>query len=478
MEKLNRHTVKDRPLRPERVLQFGGGNFLRGFVDWIIQHLNENTDFKGNVVIVKPTPGGEYKSLREQDGLFHTILSGSRNEKGFQDIKLIDCVSKIIHPYHEFEAFLNSAENPELNIIISNTTESGIIFREKDQEISSTASTFPGKLTQWLHRRFKVLGGGAISGCTILPCELIEDNASHLRAFILKYAELWQLGSQFSEWIEEHQHFCNTLVDRIVTGYPQEQADAIGEQIQYQDSLLVAGEDYHSWIIEGTEDLLQTLPFDQTSLHVQIVNDLQIHREIKVRILNGLHTAMVPVGYLNGQRTVREVMLDDRMSRYLNQLLATEILHTIDFDIDKLQSYAAAILDRFQNPAIEHQLKSIALNSISKFRTRLLPTLLAHYRSTDTIPPHTARALSALLLFYSGSWQGAELPVQDDPEIQQYFKAEWKNYSEGKQSLDKTVRAMLREKSYWHEDLTLLKDLQFVVIDTINSILQNDDVFA
>lgn len=476
MKKLNKQSHYTPP-RPDRIIQFGAGNFLRGFIDWIVAHLNQKTEFNGNVVVIKPTPTGNYKALRDQDGLFHTVLSGFRDGAAFEEIKLIDCISTIIHPYDEFSSFLRSAEIPDLNIIISNTTESGINFLEEANNPHEAASTFPGKLTQWLHHRFEVLGNNN-SGCTILPCELIEDNAQRLQDCILQYANHWELDESFKVWLNQENQFCNTLVDRIVTGYPQKTAALIEERIGYHDGLLVAGEYYHNWVIEGPTKLLQTLPFDQTDLGIQLVDDLQIHRNIKVRILNGLHTAMVPVGYLNGQRTVGEVMQDTRMIKYLEELLTTEILPTIKYNEENLRSYADAILERFRNPAIQHNLSSIALNSISKFSTRLLPTLLDHSARTQSNPPHICRALAALLLFYRGSWEDQSLPVQDDADICAFILNEWQMHEEGKQSLESTVHTLLSQKSFWHEDLSLLKDLQFDMVDMIKSILHQHDIFA
>lgn len=423
MRKLNRKKANLVQLPPERILQFGGGNFLRGFVDWMIHVLNKESVFNGTVVIVKPTEGGEYKDLNNQDGLFHVVLDGVSDGNR---IELVSSVSRTIQPYTNWDAYLASARQPGIRYIVSNTTEAGIVFSDRDKYNDDPPLEFPGKLTRWLYERYQYFSGSETRGCLILPCELIEDNGTTLQNVVLKYATHWGLGPKFEQWIIDSNYFYDTLVDRIVSGYPEDRAEEIKESIGYDDALLVAGESYHSWIISGDPIIQNELNFDGTDLNVIFVDDLSVYRDLKVRILNGAHTALVPVGYLSGYRTVDECLADKKLEKYLKYLLINEVKPTLtavpSADVD---AFIEATLERFRNPAMAHQLLDISLNSFSKFKTRLLPTLQDYIQTKKTIPERIVFALTCLMLFYRGEFQDEIIPLRDDILIIDFARETW-----------------------------------------------------
>ncbi|MEM9931490.1 MAG: tagaturonate reductase, partial [Bacteroidota bacterium] len=416
-----------RPDRPLRVLQFGGGNFLRAFADWMIDVLNEQTDFNAGVVVVKPTPRGDYTDLRAQEGRFTVALDGIRQGELIRERRVVRCIQQVIQPYTEQAAYLATAESPALRFIISNTTEAGIRFREEPYPAAGEMPVeFPAKLCWWLHHRFQHFGKeGRGRGCIVLPLELIENNGDALRDCLLQYAKHWNLGEAFQQWLVTENHFCSTLVDRIVSGYPADRAAAIAAEVGAEDPLLVAGEYYHSWVISGPPLVQEELPFAQTDLNVTFTNDLDAYREIKVRILNGAHTSIVPTGYLSGIETVGDVMADEEMFGFLSGVLYDEIIPSLDHPAEELKAFAADVLDRFRNPSIHHKLLDISLNSTSKFRTRLLPSLLAYQEKKGSLPPGIVKAFAALIRFYRGDRKGESIPLRDAPERITFLQAEW-----------------------------------------------------
>ena len=278
MKKLNRFTADEQKIRPLKVMQFGGGNFLRAFVDWMIQILNQETDFNGGVAIIKPTERGDYETLKSQDGLFTVVLDGFKNGQLISEKTIIDCVQEVVNPYADWDAYLELAKNPDLRFIISNTTEAGIKFNPEDSFGHHPPREFPAKLTLWLFKRFQHFGNDTSKGCVLLPCELIEDNGAALKKTVLQYADHWRLGDKFKNWIYVSNHFCSTLVDRIVSGYPTDRADKIQIELGFKDELLVAGECYHSWLIQANEIVQLQLPFSKTDLNVEFVEDLVSYR--------------------------------------------------------------------------------------------------------------------------------------------------------------------------------------------------------
>jgi len=445
----------DRTNRPLRVLQFGGGNFLRAFVDWMIDELNAQTDFNGGVVIVKPTSRGDYEELRAQEGLFTVALDGICRGELVADRRVVTCVQQIIQPYTERAAYLATAELPEMRFVISNTTEAGIRFREEPLPEAGMPVEFPAKLCLWLHHRFRHFkgAGGRGRGCIVLPLELIENNGDELKACVLRYARHWNLSEAFQQWTLEENHFCNTLVDRIVSGYPADRAAAIAQETGHEDPLLVAGEYYHSWVISGPPLVAEELPFSETDLKVTFTDDLDAYREIKVRILNGAHTSIVPTGYLAGLETVGDVMADEKMYTFLEGVLNDEIIPSLDHPEAGLKSFAADVLDRFRNPSIQHRLMDISLNSTSKFRTRLLPSLLAFQQKRGTLPQGIVRAFAALIRFYRGDRNGEPIALRDDADRVAFIQSEWLRQQDGEQGMKDLVKNILRQKEWWGQDL-------------------------
>lgn len=469
MKKLDRNTTGLIADRPERVVQFGGGNFLRAFVDWMIDHLNKHTAFNGNVVIIKPTAGGDYHELRSQHGLFHVVLNGIRHGELVSEKTLVDCVSRVIHPYLEWEAYLALAEQEEIRYVVSNTTEAGISFNRKDQQSDTPPVEFPAKLTSWLYHRFQVFNGAPERGCVFLPCELIEQNGDVLRDCILQYADEWSLGADFKDWVRSHNYFCNTLVDRIVSGFPRQEAENLQQSLGFVDQLLVAGEYYHSWVIQGPDWLAREMCFDQTDLGVKFVSDLTTYRTIKVRMLNGAHTAMVPVAYLSGMRSVREAIEEPHIGNFVRQVLQLEIMPTLNAPAQELRDFAAAVIDRFLNPSIHHLLISIALNSTSKYKTRLLPSLLAYQEREKHLPPRIVLALAALVVFYRGEWQEEKINLQDDPERLAFFQELWAREDARPEDI---AGAVLGRADWWDQDLNDVPGLTDLLARFIQLICQ------
>ncbi|SFF67824.1 tagaturonate reductase [Salegentibacter agarivorans] len=455
MKQLNRNTTNNPIKYPERVLQFGGGNFLRAFCDWMINELNEKTDFDAGVIVVKPTEGGNYKELKQQDGLFHVALDGIKEGEMLSEVKLISCVSRIIHSYNEWDEYLKTALQPEIRYIISNTTEAGIKFSESDDFEATPPKEFPAKLTLWLHARFDHFKGAEDKGCILLPCELIENNGEELLKTVLQYIKLWNLGDDFQQWIENHNYFCSTLVDRIVSGFPENRKDEIQRKTGYEDPLLVAGEEYHSWIIKAPETVKNELPFDKTNLNVEFVEDLASYRELKVRILNGAHTSLVPVGYLAGLRTVKESMDDKLVSTHVEKVLREEIKPTLsDFQEAEIDAFINSVLDRFRNPTLKHYLLAISLNSTSKFQARLLPAFKEYASENKQFPKRIAFSMSCMLRFYKGEFSGKKIEVKDDSEVIRFFTELWERRDSEEISLNSLVETALSNPKIFGEDLT------------------------
>ncbi|MCM4167233.1 Altronate oxidoreductase [Arenibacter antarcticus] len=471
MQKLNKNTITNptAPL-PTKILQFGGGNFLRAFVDWMVQILNEKADFNAGIAIVKPTEYGDYQNLKDQDGLFTVILDGIKNGQQIQEIKRVDCINSIINPYTEWERYLELSKDPNLRFVISNTTEAGIKFNSEDGFNTTPPKEFPAKLTLFLYQRFQFFNQDPSKGMILLPCELIENNGLALQKAVLEYAKHWRLESEFTSWILTANHFCSSLVDRIVSGYPKERAKDIEAKLGYRDPMMVAGEYYHSWVIQASGSVHKELPFDQTDLNVQFVDDLVPYRDMKVRILNGAHTALVPTAYLAGTRLVDEALEQPEISRFINELLMEETILTLNFPQEVKQQFVADVLDRFRNPLLKHQLISIALNSTSKFVARLLPTLKDYLALENTLPKRIVFGLAALLYFYRGNYNGERIDLKDDPTVLSFFKESWDQYDQEKTSLEDTINQILANTGIWGENLNEIPSLTKMLVNNVTSI--------
>ncbi|MFT8343253.1 MAG: tagaturonate reductase, partial [Clostridium beijerinckii] len=420
--KLNKKLYKEFKTYPEKVLQFGEGNFLRAFVDWQIDKMNEEAGFNGSVVVVQPQEGGLVNMLNEQDGLFTLYLQGVQGKRAIKTHKIINSISRGINPYTDYNEYLKVAENPELRFIVSNTTEAGIAFDENDKLNEGCQKSFPGKLTAFLFRRFMVFNGDNSKGFIIIPCELIDRNGEKLKEIVLRYAEIWNLGQDFVDWINDANTFCCSLVDRIVPGYPRDTIDEVREELGYDDNLVDVGEIFHLWVIEGPQSIKDELPIEKAGLNVKVVDDMTPYRTRKVRILNGPHTAMVPVAYLYGLETVGEAVDHEVIGRYVHDVIYDEIIETLDLPHEELVEFADAIIERFQNPYVKHYLMSIALNSLSKYKTRDLPSLTEYLKRKGALPKKLVFSLASLIEFYKGKRGDKDIQLTDDEDILELFK--------------------------------------------------------
>lgn len=391
--------------RPEKIIQFGEGGFLRGFVDWMLQKINEKSDFNGSVVVVQPIEMGLCDMLSAQNCMYTHLIRGIEGVE--KDV--IDVISRCVKPYESFDEYLALAENPDFRFVVSNTTESGIVFSDEDKITDAPPKTFPAKLTLLLKKRYELGLGGFI----FLPCELIDRNGDNLKACILKYADLWQLGDGFKNWIENDNIFTNTLVDRINTGYPK------GENLElgYEDNMVNTSEFFHLWVIETDCDLDRELPFSSADLNVIITPDkLEMYRTRKVRILNGAHTSLVPYALLCGFDTVKSCIDDENMKEHVRRCVFDEIIPTLDLPKDELVDYANSVIERFSNPYIKHYLSSIALNSVSKFKVRVLPSILEYMKRYNETPKTLVFSLAKLIEFYKVG------TPNDAPEVVEFIR--------------------------------------------------------
>ena len=410
----------------ERVIQFGEGGFLRGFTDWMLQIANEQADFDGKVVVVQPIEKGMCDMLTAQNCVYTHICRGAEGV----DVKKIDVISRCVKPYDDFDAYIELAKNPDFRFVVSNTTEAGIAFIDTDKITDRPASSFPGKLTQLLLERFNL----GLGGFVFLPCELIDKNGANLKKCVLQYADLWNLSDGFKAWIENENIFCNTLVDRINTGYPKEEKIDVG----FDDKMVNTSEYFHLWVIEGYNELFSELPLDKCGLNVIVTDNLEMYRTRKVRILNGAHTSLVPYALLSGFDTVKSCIDDEGMLTHLKKCVYDEIIPTLDLPRKELIEYADNVVTRFSNPYIRHMLISIALNSVSKFKVRVLPSILEYIKRYNKMPETLIFSFAKLIDFYMTDM------TNDDPDVAAFMKSA-------------TVGEILANEKLWGEDLSFLE---------------------
>ena len=416
----------DKKQRTERVIQFGEGGFLRGFVDWMLQKVNDNSNFDGSVVVVQPIEQGMCDMLSAQDCVYTHVCRGVEGV----DTTVVDVISRCVKPYEDFAAYLALAEQPEMRFVVSNTTESGIVFSSDDKITDAPPKSFPAKVTLLLKKRYELGLGGFI----FLPCELINRNGDNLKKCILQYADLWNLGDDFKTWVEKENVFTNTLVDRINTGYPRGEDLGLG----YEDNMANTSEFFHLWVIETDFDLDSEMPFSKTDLNVIITPDkLEMYRTRKVRILNGAHTSLVPYAMLSGLDTVKSCLDDETMSTHLKKCVFDEIIPTLDLPKDELLSYANSVVERFSNPYIKHYLSAIALNSVSKFKVRVLPSILEYINRYGKMPETLLFAFAKLIDFYKTDM------TNDDADVVEFMK-------------NNDTAAILANEALWGQDLSHL----------------------
>lgn len=460
---LDKTLFSDTVKYPERIIQFGEGNFLRAFFDWMVDIMNEKVDFDTSVVVVQPLMEGKVGSLNKQEGLFTVILQGHRGANVVREKRVVRAVSRGVNPYRDFEGFLALGEDPLMKFIVSNTTEAGINFDANGKFEDGPLNTFPGKLTLLLYRRFCHFKGAKDRGFVVLPCELIENNGSSLKHAVRQYASLWKLEKEFHSWIDEDNYFCNTLVDRIVTGHPADRIDMIHEELGYRDELVVEGELYHLWAVEGPEGLDEKFPARKAGLNVEFVVDIRPHREKKVRIMNGSHTCMAIVGQMCGLKTVKEAVEDSLVGTYIRHVVFQEIIPTLPPPREKNLSFADQVFVRFENPFIKHRLDSIALNSVAKWKTRILPTFKDCFKEHGIWPKGLVFCLAGLIALYRGRIDGDIVHIADDPEIVERIGSEWTYYDQGNVTLEDLAIHLLGDTKLWGEDLRKMGELTSAV---------------
>ena len=468
---------------PEKIVQFGEGNFLRAFVDWMFHQMNKEGVFKGRAVIVQPIPPGRVSNLNEQDNLYTLLLRGVQDGEVIDKREIMTGVSRGLEAYSQWDEVLKLAENPDIEFVFSNTTEAGIVYSAEDKLSDTPPDTYPGKLTAYLYHRYQYFNGDREKGMLIVPVELIDRNGDKLKEVILKLADNWNLSGDFKSWIEEGNVFVNTLVDRIVTGYPFKEVDKIEEELGYHDENLDTGEIFHLWIIEGDQSLKERLPFHKAGLNVKWVDDMTPYRSRKVRILNGAHTSTVPVSYLAGIDLVRDAVNDELLSKFIKKALFEDIIPTLDFDRDELESFAGKILERFKNPYIDHKWLDIYLNSTSKFKTRVLPSLVKHIEEYDKLPEKLVFSLATLITFYNGTEirdnqlvayrDNQEYLIKDDIDALEFFAAIWSKYQDEDINIEELAKEVLANQDFWKRDLNELPGLTEGVIVYLKQIEEN-----
>lgn len=447
MKDLNRtnHKATERPVK---ILQFGEGNFLRAFIDWILQNLNDAGVINANVAVVQPMPMGRVADLAKQDGLYTLCLEGIDKGEKVQSKQIIDVLSDFINPFEQYDKFLDYAKSSDLEIVISNTTEAGIALDETDTDFTKCPKSFPGKLLAFLKARYDHFNGDASKGLAIIPCELIDHNGDELKRVMLELAKIKGMDEKFIDWITNACHYTSTLVDRIVPGYPRDTAAQICEETGFADNNIVKGEIFHLWVLQKEPFIQEKLPADKSGLNVIFADDITPYKQRKVKILNGTHTGIVPVAYLSGIDTVRESVEDEDVGRFAAELINDEIKPTIDLPKDEMDAFANSVVERFKNPFIRHELMSIALNSTTKFRTRLLPTYNDYRKKFGKSPKHILFSLASLAVFYRGKRGDEDIKLADDPKFLEFWKEVW-----ALSDFDAMAKKILGASDVWEQNL-------------------------
>lgn len=466
MENLNRRTVQAQS-RPDKIIQFGEGNFLRAFVDWIIWNTDKATDFNAGVVVVQPIEKGMVDVLNSQDGLYHVNLQGIDNGKPVDSIEMIDVINRGINPYRDFDDYIALAENPDIRFVISNTTEAGIAYDPSCRLEDRPASSYPGKLVQLLYHRYEFFKGDVSKGLIIFPCELIFLNGKELKKCIYQYIDLWNLGEGFKAWFEQACGVYCTLVDRIVPGYPRDTIGQILDRIGIEDKMVVKAEIFHLWVIEAPEEIAEEFPAPKAGLNVLFVPSEAPYHARKVTLLNGPHTVLSPVGYLSGLDTVRECVEDELIGKFVRKVMFGELLETLDLPKEELEQFANAVLERFVNPYVKHFVTSIMLNSFPKYKTRDLPGLKTYLERKGSLPEGLVLGLAAIITYYKGGKRGdVEIVPNDDAAIMALLKDLWASGD-----CAKVAEGVLAASDLiWGEDLNLIPGLTAAVTEKLELI--------
>lgn len=469
MKPLNATTV-EKPQLTEKILQFGEGNFLRAFVDWMIDGANEKGIMSHGIAVVQPIAQGDFVKniFNQQDSLYHVYLEGIKDKQPVKEVSLIKSITRLLNPYSDYKAYEELFLSDALEFIFSNTTEAGIRYEEGDDIYAEPPASFPAKMTSLLFKRFNKFNGDASKGLSIVCCELIEDNGSTLRQYILQHAAANNLGEAFETWVKNHCFFYDTLVDRIVPGFPKETINEIKEEIGFDDNLVVKGEYFHVWAIGGDSSIAQKLPLDKAGYNVLFMDDIHDFRAKKVRILNGSHTAMVPVALQLGCETVMDAFNTPEVEQFINKMVATEVLPVINEDPEELKVFAAKILERFYNPYLKHYLKDISLNSLSKWETRDFPTVKDNFTQKNESAKLVTFSFASLLVLYSGKSAATAFTPNDTPEFVAFIQSTF-----NANDIKTWVEGIVSNKRIWKEDFTTVPFFASEVTSYVELILNN-----
>ncbi len=467
---------------PVKVLQFGEGNFLRAFIDWMINEMNKQGKFNGMVRLIQPLEKGMGDMINAQDGLYTLIQRGIQDGKVVENSEIIRSVKDCLNPYSQWQETVAAFCEPQVRFVFSNTTEAGIEYKDEPYTPGFCQITYPAKITSLLFERFKAGCGGL----NFLPCELIDKNGAALRECILKYIALWQLPEEFAAWVKEKNTFFNTLVDRIVAGYPRTEAKELEKKLGYEDNLIDCCEVFHFFVIEGPQELEEELPLRAAGLNVVITDNQTPYRTRKVRFLNGAHTANVLAASLGGLTFVEEMMKDPLFGKIIRKSINEEIYPTVKLPEEEKRFFADSVIERFLNPFAMHRLLSISLNSVSKWKVRVLPSMLDYISEKDALPECLAFSLAALIRFYlvamadgkavGTTEDGTAYPVEDSADVLEFFAARTAALK-SQDSSAAAVGEILGREEFWGMDLNTVPGLAAFVAEKF-ALIQSQGIRA
>lgn len=476
MERLNKQ-LSGKQARPVKVVQFGEGNFLRGFVDYMIDIANEKGGFNGDIVLIKPIQFGTLDMFHDQECQYTVSLRGIVDGEAKVLNRMVTSVADAVDAYGEYEKYNDLAKIETLRFVVSNTTEAGIVFDPADKFELAPPNTFPGKLTKFLYTRYEAFQGDREKGLVMLPVELIDDNGIMLKKCVMQFIELWGLSDEFKNWVEEACVFTSTLVDRIITGYPRDEVESIWQDLGYEDRILVTGEPFALWVIESAKDISGEFPLPAAGLPVIFTDNQKPYKQRKVRILNGAHTSFVLASYLAGNDIVLESMEDADIKNFMMKTIFDEVIPTLSLPKEELEEFAQAVITRFNNPYVKHALLSISLNSVSKWRARCLPSLLGYVEKTGKLPAHLTFSIAALMAFYTGTEirdkalighrDGQEYNIMDDMAVLEFFA------QNSQRPAEEFVKAYLSNTEFHGQDLTKIDGLAEAVAAYLEDIRTN-----
>lgn len=476
MEILNK-AMTGKKERPIKVVQFGEGNFLRGFVDYMIDIANEQGKFDGDIVLIKPIEFGNLEMFHKQDCQYTVSLRGNVDGEAKIINRVVTSVADAVDTFSEYEKYMGLAEIDTLRFVVSNTTEAGIVFDSSDKFESNPPKTFPGKLTKFLYHRFETFHGDPAKGLVMLPVELIDDNGIMLKKCVMQLIELWGLSDEFKVWVEDACIFTSTLVDRIITGYPRATEQEEWEKLGYEDHIMVTGEPFALWVIESAKDISKEFPLPDAGLPVIFTDNQKPYKQRKVRILNGAHTSFVLAAYLAGKDIVRDSMQDDDIRNFMLKTIYDEVIPTLSLPEEELKAFAGEVVNRFNNPYVDHALLAISLNSVSKWRARCMPSFLGYVEKYGKLPAHLTFSLAALMAFYTGTEirdkalighrDGQEYQIMDDMQVLEFFRD---NCQKDTRSF---VENFLGKEAFFGQDLNQVAGLTDAVAAYLDDIKAN-----